>query len=187
MTQGCRLWEPRGGRVWLSDEQWARLEPLLPNKPHGIPRVDDRRVLSIVHVLQSGCRWRDAPQDRCGPAKTLYNRHVRWGAKGVWHKVFETLAVAGGPPADILIDSTHIKAHRSAAGGRGAREQAIGASQGGRNTKRHALADRRGRPLAFLLTPGQAADCRAAEALLINLPERCIVLEDRAYDTNPVR
>ena len=51
----------------------------------------------------------------------------------------------------------------------------------------HALADRRGRPLAFLLTPGQAADCRAAETLLTGLPERCIVLAGRAYDTNPVR
>ena len=105
---------------WLSDEQWARLKPLLPNKPRGVPRVDDRRVVSgIVHVLQSGCRWRDAPRERYGPAKTLYNRHVRWGAKGVWRKVFETLAAVGGPPAEVLIDSTHIKAHRSAAGGKG--------------------------------------------------------------------
>ena len=104
---------------WLSDKQWARLKPLLPNKPRGVPRVDDRRVISgIVHVLQSGCRWKDAPE-RYGPAKTLYNRHVRWGAKGVWRKVFETLAAAGGPPAEVLIDSTHVKAHRSAAGGKG--------------------------------------------------------------------
>ena len=107
------------GEFWLSDEQWVRLKPLLPNKPRGVPRVDDRRVISgIVHVLQSGCRWKDAP-GRYGPAKTLYNRHVRWGAKGVWRKVFETLAATGGPPAEILIDSTHIKAHRSAAGGKG--------------------------------------------------------------------
>ena len=77
-------------------------------------------ISGIVHVLQSGCRWRDAPRERYGPAKTLYNRHVRWGAKGVWRKVFETLAAAaGGPPAEVLIDRTHIKAHRSAAGGKG--------------------------------------------------------------------
>ena len=69
---------------WLSDEQWARLKPLPPNKPTGVPRVGDRRVISgIVHVLQFSCRWRDAPRERYGPAKTLYNRHVRWGAKGV--------------------------------------------------------------------------------------------------------
>jgi len=104
---------------WLSDEQWARLQPLLPNKPRGVPRVDDRRVISgIVHVLQSGCRWKDAPAFY-GPPKTLYNRCVRWAAKGVWRTVFEALSAAGGPPAEVLIDSTHIKAHRSAAGGKG--------------------------------------------------------------------
>ena len=109
------------GEFWLSDGQWERLRPLLPNKPRGVPRVDDRRVISgIVHVLQSGCRWKDAPTIY-GPPKTLYNRNVRWAAKGVWRSVFETLAAAGGPPAEVLIDSTHVKAHRSAAGGKGGR------------------------------------------------------------------
>ena len=107
------------GEFWLSEEQWSRLKPLLPNKPRGVPRVDDRRVISgIVHVLQSGCRWKDAPAVY-GPPKTLYNRNVRWAEKGVWRVVFEALAAAGGPPAEVLIDSTHVKAHRSAAGGKG--------------------------------------------------------------------
>ncbi len=70
---------------------------------------------------------------------------------------------------------------------KGGQVQAIGCSRDERNTKLHAITDRRGRPLAFLLTQGQAADCKAAEALLTNLPPRCIVLADRAYDTNPVR
>ena len=92
------------------------MHELLPNKPRGVPRVDDRRVISgIVHVLQSGCRWKDAPAIY-GPPKALYNRNIRWAAKGVWRSVFETLAAAGGPPAEVLIDSTHVKAHRSAAG-----------------------------------------------------------------------
>ena len=47
---------------WLSDTQFARLEPLLPNKPRGVPRVDDRRVISgIIHVIRGGLMWRDAP------------------------------------------------------------------------------------------------------------------------------
>lgn len=70
---------------------------------------------------------------------------------------------------------------------RGAHAQAIGISRGGRNTKIHAIADAQGKPLAFRLTPGQAADCRAAEALLDGLPARCIVHADRAYDTNRIR
>ncbi len=85
----------------------------------GVPRVDDRRVISgIVHVLKSGCRWKDAPGDY-GPPKTLYNRFVRWRAKGVWQEAFAALAAAGGPPSAVLLDSTHVKAHRSAAGGKG--------------------------------------------------------------------
>lgn len=65
--------------------------------------------------------------------------------------------------------------------------QAIGIGRGGRNTKIHAIADAQGKPLAFHLTPGQAADCRAAEAFLDGLPVRCIVHADRAYDTNRIR
>jgi transposase len=60
------------GEFWLDDRQWVRLQPMLPNKPRGIPRVDDRRVISgIVHVLQSGCRWKDAASIY-GLPKTLY-------------------------------------------------------------------------------------------------------------------
>ena len=106
---------------WLSDRQFARLQPLLPSKVRGVPRVDDRRVISgIIHVLQSGCRWRDAPAVY-GPYKTLYNRFVRWARKGVWDHVFAELAVAGGPPVALLLDSTPVQAHRSAAGGKGGR------------------------------------------------------------------
>lgn len=106
---------------WLTDEQFARLAPLLPSDTRGVARVDDRRVISgIIHVLKSGCRWKDAPG--CyGPRKTLYNRFVRWAAKGVWEDVFIHLAGAGGPPAALMIDATHVKAHRSAAGGKGGR------------------------------------------------------------------
>ena len=104
---------------WLNDEQFARLEPLLPTDTRGKPRVDDRRVISgIVHVLKSGCRWADAPEIY-GPRKTLYNRFVRWAAKGVWTDIFDALASADGPPAQVLIDSSAVKAHRCASGGKG--------------------------------------------------------------------
>jgi transposase len=102
----------------LSDGQWAGLAPLLPNQPRGVARVDDRRVISgIIHVLKSAGRWADAPP--CyGPRKTLYNRFVRWAAKGVWVDVFEAVA-AGGPPAEVLLDGSVVKAHRCASGGKG--------------------------------------------------------------------
>jgi transposase len=71
-----------------------------------------------VHVLKSGCRWIDAPAVY-GPRKTLYNRFVRWAAKDVWVDIFDALASAGGPPAEVLIDSSAVKAHRCASGGKG--------------------------------------------------------------------
>ena len=104
---------------WLSERQFSRLAPLLPTDTRGKPRVDDLRVISgIVHVLKSGGRWIDAPAVY-GPRKTLYNRFVRWAAKGVWIDIFHALAAAGGPPAEVLIDSSAVKAHRSASGGKG--------------------------------------------------------------------
>jgi transposase len=106
-------------QFWLDEGQFARLAPHLPSDTRGKPRVDDRRVISgIVHVLKSGGRWVDAPAVY-GPKKTLYNRFVRWAAKGIWVDIFHALASAGGPPAEVLIDSSAVKAHRCAAGGKG--------------------------------------------------------------------
>lgn len=104
---------------WLSDAQFERLRPLLPDKPRGVPRVDDRRVISgIIHVLISGGRWIDAPAVY-GPRKTLYNRWVRWAKAGVWARAFEELARSGGPPTELMLDSTWAKEHRSATGAKG--------------------------------------------------------------------
>ena len=104
---------------WMSARPFAKLAPFLPNDTRGMPRVDDRRVISgIIHVLKSDGRWADAPLVY-GPKKTLYNRFMRWAAKGVWSDVFHALASSGGPPAQVLIDSTAVKAHRCAAGGKG--------------------------------------------------------------------
>jgi len=82
---------------------------------HGVARVDDRRVVSgIVFVLKSGLRWRDAPA-AYGPHKTLYSRFIRWSRMGVFDRIFAALAGEGGPPERLMIDSTHLKAHRTAA------------------------------------------------------------------------
>jgi transposase len=105
---------------WLSEAQFAKIAPHLPTDTRGKERVDDRRVISgIVHVLKSGGRWADAPREVYGPKKTLYNRFVRWAAKGVWADLFEALARAGGPPAQVLIDSSAVKADRCASGAKG--------------------------------------------------------------------
>jgi len=107
---------------WFSDEQWARIEPMLPKNTRGLKRVDDRRVLSgIVHVLKSGGRWADCPADY-GPKKTTYNRFVRWAERGIWENIFSSLAGRDEDADRLMIDSTIIKAHRSAGGAKGGRE-----------------------------------------------------------------
>ena len=100
---------------WLSDAQFARLQPLLPTKVRGVPRVDDRRVISgIIPVIRNGLRWRDAPA-WYGPHKTLYNRFVRWSKAGVFNRIFAALAGESEATATMMIDTTHLKAHRPAA------------------------------------------------------------------------
>ena len=101
-------------QFWLSEAQVKRLAPYFP-RSRGKPRADDRRVLSgIIHVQRNGLRWCDAPAVY-GPYKTLYNRHVRWTRNGVFADILMALAEADGPPDRIIIDSTHLKVHRTAA------------------------------------------------------------------------
>ena len=99
---------------WLSHSQLQRIEPYFP-LAHGVPRVDDQRVISgIIHVIRNGLRWRDAPKEY-GPHKTLYNRFVRWSRLGVFDRIFSAIAAEAGEPDQLMIDATHLKAHRTAA------------------------------------------------------------------------
>jgi len=99
---------------WLTDKQMRRIKPYFPLS-HGIPRVDDKRVLSgIIFVIRNGLRWRDAPKDY-GPHKTIYNRFIRWSRLGVFNRIFAELSAKGPRPERLMIDATHLKAHRTAA------------------------------------------------------------------------
>ena len=83
----------------LTPAQMRRIRPHFPLS-HGIPRVDDRRVLSgIIFVIKGGLRWRDAPPGY-GPHKTLYNRFVRWSRMGVFSEIF--VSIRRGPRGDAL-------------------------------------------------------------------------------------
>lgn len=98
--------------LMLNEAQMRRIEPFFPLS-HGIPRVDDRRILSgILFVIRNGVRWRDAPAGY-GPHKTIYNRFVRWSRLGVFDRIFAELAKDGD--GVLMIDATHLKAHRTAA------------------------------------------------------------------------
>lgn len=105
------------GRFDLTDKEWNIIEPLLPNKPRGVPRVDDRTVLNgIFWVLRTGAPWEDMPS-RYGPRTTVYNRFNRWRKAGVWKHILWHLQ------ADIedemyMIDSSVVRVHQHGTGAR---------------------------------------------------------------------
>ena len=102
-------------RFDLSDEEWAVIEPLLPKQGRGPKRKDDRTVLNgIFYILRTGAPWRDLPS-RYGPRTTIYNRYVRWGERGVWKNIFDTLADECEGSL-VFIDASIVKAHRAASG-----------------------------------------------------------------------
>ena len=115
-------------RFDLSDEEWAVLEPLMPRSRMSA-RADDRKVMNaIFYVLRTGMPWRDLP-DRYGPYTTVYNRFNRWSRRGIWKKIFDTLASKSHDSLH-LIDSTIVKAHRAASGAKGGRKIRRSASAG---------------------------------------------------------
>ncbi len=112
---------------WLSDAQWAVVEPYMPKNQPGARRVDDRQVISgIIHVLKTGCRWCDCPSEY-GPATTIYNRFNRWSRRRFWADLVEALAASGAVTTSVSIDSTYIKAQRSAHGGKGGQKRRLSA------------------------------------------------------------
>jgi len=101
-------------RYELADCEWIVIKPMLPNKPHGIPRVNDRRVLNgIFWILRSGAPWRDLPE-MFGPYTTCYNRFVRWRRAGVWGRIIDALAAAHDDAVQ-MIDTSIVRVHRHGA------------------------------------------------------------------------
>ncbi|UXN06678.1 IS5 family transposase [Bartonella sp. HY761] len=169
----------------LSEEQMARISPCFPLS-HGVARVDDRRVISgIVYVIKHGLQWKDAPLGY-GPHKTLYNRFIRWSRLGVFDRIFAMLAGQGPKPQRIMIDATHLKAHRTAASllKKGIFPRRIGRTKGGLNSKLHTVCDQNGKPICLLLTERQMSDYKGAALLLAHLPDAKELIADRGYDAD---
>ncbi|MER8779486.1 IS5 family transposase [Mesorhizobium sp. M0977] len=174
-------------RYDLADLEWRVIEPLLPNKPRGVPRVDDRRVLNgIFWVLRSGAPWRDLPE-RYGPRTTCYNRFVRWRKAGVWNRLMDAITNAHDGKVQ-MIDTSIVRVHQQGANGKkGDRDHCLGRSRGGLTTKIHALVDAKGRPIKLMLTAGQKSDIASAADLISDLPEGAMLLADKGYDANALR
>jgi len=173
-------------RYELSDHEWTAIKPMLPNKPRGVLRVNDRRVLNgIFWVLRSGAPWRDLPNS-FGPYTTCYNRFVRWRRAGVWAKLMSTLAGAHDAAVQ-MIDTSIVRVHQHGACITRNRRQSMGRSRGGLTSKIHALVDTNGLPVRLALTAGEVHDNRLAGKLLSRLRSGAMLLADRGYDADWIR
>ncbi|WUF51282.1 IS5 family transposase [Streptomyces sp. NBC_00483] len=199
-----------GPGVSLTDVQWARIEPLLPDRApkRGGRWRDHREVIdAIAFKFQTGTPWMCLPE-RYGNWRGVYNRLRMWAIDGTWERVFTALMAQADADEDlnwaVSVDSTIVRAHQHAAGARkkGApagepADHAIGRSRGGLTTKIHLACDGRCRPLAFVLTAGQAGDAPAFTAVMARLrvprhrgrprtrPD--MVLADKAYSSRAIR
>jgi transposase len=170
-------------RYELTDYEWAAIKPFLPNKPRGVPRVNDRRVLNgIFWVLRSGAPWRDLPEN-FGPYTTCYNRFIRWRRAGVWAKIMSALAGAHDVAVQ-MIDTSIVRVHQHGACITRNRRQSMGRSRGGLTSKIHAVVDTNGLPVQLALTTGEAHDNRLAGRLLSRLKSGTMLLADRGYDAD---
>src|SRR5579864_1939934 len=168
-------------RYALTDDERTAIKPMLPNKPRGVPRVNDRRVLNgIFWVLRSGAPWRNLPNN-FGPYTTCYNRFVRWRRAGVWAKIMSALAGAHDVAVQ-MIDTSIVRVHQHGSCITRNRRQSMGRSRGGLTSKIHALVDTNGLPVRLSLKPGEAYDNRLCRKLLAGLQPRSMLLADRGYD-----
>lgn len=163
----------------MTDRQWERLAPLLPpQRPFkgskgGRPFVDHRRVIDgLLWLDRTGAPWRDIPE-RYGPFSTLASRFYRWRDQGIWQRILDALQEQADEEGVLdweihYVDGTVIRAHQHAAGASGSEpeSEALGRSQGGFSTKVHVRAEGQGKPMTFVLTPGQRHEAVAFERLM---------------------
>ncbi len=106
-------------RYGLRDDQWERIEGLLPGRAGhvGVTAKDNRRfVEAVLYRYRAGIPWRDLPE-RFGAWKVVQTRFGRWARSGVWERVFQHLS-ADADNEYAMIDATIVRAHQHAAGAR---------------------------------------------------------------------
>lgn len=173
----------------ITDEQWKRLEPLLPPEntgKKGRPGKDNRMMLNgMLWVNHSGAQWRQLPK-RYGSWQSVYARFAKWRDDGIWERIFSELNKEADTE-NLSIDSTCVKVHESSNGEKKRENKAIGLTKGGLNTKIHAIVDGLGNPVAFLLSPGNDGDSTHAIELMNKTDiTGSNLLADKAYGTKEI-
>ncbi len=179
----------RGG---LTDGEWAVFEPFVTRTGpgRGRPPADHRRVLDgVFWIARTGAPWRDLPSE-LGNWNSVHRQFRRWTASGLWDVLLQAMADAGGEVDLVqMIDSTIVRAHHCAAGGRsGTRRECLGRSRGGFSTKVHLRANAYGLPIGVVLTPGEVHDAAAYPGLMGEREsDPGVLLGDRGYDSDAIR
>ncbi|MCM8621360.1 MAG: IS5 family transposase [Candidatus Accumulibacter sp.] len=172
-------------RYALRDDQWERIEHLLPGREDtvGVTARDNRLfVEAVLYRYRAGIPWRDLPE-RLGAWEGVHTRSRRWAKEGIWENLFKHLATEADNEY-AMMDSTIVRAHQHSAGAKKKHgPQAIGRSRGGLSTKIHATVDALGNPTGFHLTLGQACDLDGADVLLPRTDANTIIA-DKGYDAD---
>lgn len=170
-------------RYALRDDQWERIQHLLPGRTEtvGVTAKDNRLFVdAVLYRYRAGIPWRNLPE--CfGNWQNVYNRYNWWSKTNIWENVFRHLSHDSDNEYE-MIDSTIVRAHQHSAGAKKNQgDQAIGRSREGLSTKIHALVDALGNPTQFVLTGGQAHDLEGADVLAPQMQSN-MLLADKAYD-----
>lgn len=172
----------------ISKRQFNRFKKILP-APSNAEKISARVIISCANwVIRFGHLWSEIPE-KYGKCDTIRKRFARWSKDGLFRKIFHFLAAKAGKSNVAMIDSTVVKAHRTAASMKCDDEpRQIGRSVGGLTTKIHMIANIEKMPLDFSLTPGQVNDAKEGLELIQrnHFRMKCI-LGDKAYDTDKIR
>ena len=140
----------------------------------------------MLWIARSGAQWRERPESY-GPWQSVYARFAKWRDDGTLEGVFHALSEAADME-NLSMDSTCVKVHESANGGKKTADKAVGRTRGGLNTKIHAVVDGLGNPVEFLLSAGNDHDSVHAVELLEKVKiSGSHVLADRAYGAREIR
>ncbi|UGY20136.1 IS5 family transposase [Bradyrhizobium septentrionale] len=170
-------------RYELADYEWTAIRPMLPNKPRGVPRVNDCRVLNGIFGACDLEHLGAICPRRLGRTPLDTTRFVRWRRAGVWGRIIDAFAAAHDAAVQ-MIDTAIVRVHQHGACITKNRRQLMGRSRGGLTSKIHALVDSNGLPVRLALSPGGAHDVRLAGKLLSRLKSGSMLLADRGYDAD---